>query len=541
MSYLEFLKPYQKDILEECLDKSRNNKNGGLSVPMGGGKTIISLILALETCGDGPILIVCSKTLIPNWTSEIKKFFGNSLTFVVFHGDFIDNLDRYIPPQGTKIVITTPQTTLKYFKAYHVKEKVIEKIIINEGKFNQHELLLYHHLTHVDPTDGVIYGTQWGCYIVDEFQTFMNIKTDTCRSIICIQADHKWALSGTLFDEPKIERIFAYYFFIDYPGFPNNNPEASKFLRSPDFPGVNQTLVIRQSIPFEITKNVETFVVAFNEAEYKIYTLLKNLLLQIIEVVLNKRYASNPKLQKSFANEILVVLIMLRQALISPIFPVRRLFEDSKNYEKPQEVRSLIQGIVDQIDVNYYINNPDNLISTRLSKAIEIANQHDKVIIFTDFRQSSIDILKNAFPGRNVQTLDSKMSIDERAFIIEKLSRAPEFIFLLTYKLGGTGLNLQFANTVILVDYTWNQSDTRQAIARVARQGQTQKINIYYIISNTHFENELFQKHFDKGVIKDELSTGPIQSHITTINMSKIFELLKEEENIEKLSKIQIK
>jgi len=64
------LTKFQHDIIKECLKKG----SGGLSLPMGSGKTIIGLKLALEQSGDRPIIVVLSKTLIPNWVNEIKKF-----------------------------------------------------------------------------------------------------------------------------------------------------------------------------------------------------------------------------------------------------------------------------------------------------------------------------------------------------------------------------------------------------------------------------------------------------------------------------------
>ena len=64
---------HQLEVLDECLKKG----SGGLSLPMGFGKTLISLVLTLqqqEKIGTPePILVICSKTLIESWIFEIKK------------------------------------------------------------------------------------------------------------------------------------------------------------------------------------------------------------------------------------------------------------------------------------------------------------------------------------------------------------------------------------------------------------------------------------------------------------------------------------
>ena len=71
---MESLTDYQKDIIEECLIK----KSGGISLPMGSGKTLLSICLALKQSNNGKILIIVPKTLTVTWTQEIEKFFKNS-------------------------------------------------------------------------------------------------------------------------------------------------------------------------------------------------------------------------------------------------------------------------------------------------------------------------------------------------------------------------------------------------------------------------------------------------------------------------------
>ena len=58
------LNEFQKDIFYECIDR----KIAGLALPLGTGKTLISLTLGLYfTITGNPLLIVASKSLITNW------------------------------------------------------------------------------------------------------------------------------------------------------------------------------------------------------------------------------------------------------------------------------------------------------------------------------------------------------------------------------------------------------------------------------------------------------------------------------------------
>ena len=65
------LHEFQEKILKECLTK----KSGAISVPMGSGKTLISLSLANTYTKNGKHLVVVSKSLLHSWSTEIEKWF----------------------------------------------------------------------------------------------------------------------------------------------------------------------------------------------------------------------------------------------------------------------------------------------------------------------------------------------------------------------------------------------------------------------------------------------------------------------------------
>lgn len=65
---------------------------------------------------------------------------------------------------------------------------------------------------------------------------------------------------------------------------------------------------------------------------------------------------------------------------------------------------------------------------------------------------------------------------------------AEVFVFLLTTRAGGLGLNLQAADTVILFDLDWNPQSDKQAVARAHRIGQTKKVKVLRLISRSGVE-----------------------------------------------------
>lgn len=73
-----------------------------------------------------------------------------------------------------------------------------------------------------------------------------------------------------------------------------------------------------------------------------------------------------------------------------------------------------------------------------------------------------------------VLRLDGTMNINKRQKLVDKFNdpNGPEFIFLLSSKAGGCGINLIGANRLVLMDPDWNPALDQQALARVWRDGQ---------------------------------------------------------------------
>merc|ERR1712025_1269390 len=69
-----------------------------------------------------------------------------------------------------------------------------------------------------------------------------------------------------------------------------------------------------------------------------------------------------------------------------------------------------------------------------------------------------------------------------------------QFVFLLSTRAGGVGINLTAADTVIIFDSDWNPQNDVQAQARCHRIGQTKSVMIYRLITRRSFEAEMFDR-----------------------------------------------
>ena len=75
--------------------------------------------------------------------------------------------------------------------------------------------------------------------------------------------------------------------------------------------------------------------------------------------------------------------------------------------------------------------------------------------------------------------LDGQTPVQERQFLIDDFNKDPDiFIFILSTRAGGLGINLTAANTVILHDLDFNPYNDKQAEDRCHRLGQTKEVKI---------------------------------------------------------------
>lgn len=99
----------------------------------------------------------------------------------------------------------------------------------------------------------------------------------------------------------------------------------------------------------------------------------------------------------------------------------------------------------------------------------------DKIVLISNYTQT-LDLIEKMcrYKKYGVLRLDGTMNINKRQKLVDKFNdpNGPEFIFLLSSKAGGCGINLIGANRLVLMDPDWNPALDQQALARVWRDGQ---------------------------------------------------------------------
>ena len=100
--------------------------------------------------------------------------------------------------------------------------------------------------------------------------------------------------------------------------------------------------------------------------------------------------------------------------------------------------------------------------------------------------------------------LDGSTSVTKRTKLVAAFNDPArrEFVFLLSSKAGGCGLNLVGANRLVLFDPAWNPADDKQAAARVWRDGQARRVFVYRLLASGALDEKIFQRQCSKEGLK---------------------------------------
>ena len=96
--------------------------------------------------------------------------------------------------------------------------------------------------------------------------------------------------------------------------------------------------------------------------------------------------------------------------------------------------------------------------------------------------------------------LDGSTAPGKRQKLVDQFNdpARDEFVFLLSSKAGGCGLNLIGGSRLILFDPDWNPATDLQAAARVWRDGQRKKVFVYRFLAAGSLEEKVFQRQLSK-------------------------------------------
>ena len=157
------------------------------------------------------------------------------------------------------------------------------------------------------------------------------------------------------------------------------------------------------------------------------------------------------------------------------------------------------------------------------------ADTNDKIVLISNYTQT-LDMFDKLCRSRNYGSLrlDGTMNVSKRQKLVDKFNDpdGEEFVFLLSSKAGGCGLNLIGANRLVLFDPDWNPAADQQALARVWRDGQKKDCFVYRFIATGTIEEKIFQRQSHKQSLSSCVvdSAEDVERHFTLDSLRELFQ-----------------
>ncbi|KAM0286261.1 hypothetical protein ACHAQH_000990 [Verticillium albo-atrum] len=457
------LKEYQIKGLQWMLSLYNNNLNGILADEMGLGKTIqtISLVTYLieRKLQDGPYLVIVPLSTLTNWTLEFEKW----------------------APSVTKIVYKGPPTARKQ-----------QQDKIRQGRF-QVLLTTYEYIIKDRP---ILSKIKWFHMIIDEGHRMKNQNSKLTATIQqYYNTRFRLILTGTPLQN-NLTELWAMLNFV-LPNIFKSVKTFDEWFNTPfantggqdkmDLTEEEQILVIRRLHkvlrPFllrRLKKDVEKDLPDKTEKVIKCkFSALQTKLYKQM-VTHNKIVVSDGQGGKTGARGLSNMIMQLRKLCNHPF-----VFGEVENVMNPLNISD---------DKLWRTAGKFELLDRILPKYK--ATGH-RVLMF--FQMTAImDIMEDYLRYRNFQymRLDGTTKSDERSDLLREFNApdSPYFMFLLSTRAGGLGLNLQTADTVIIYDSDWNPHQDLQAQDRAHRIGQKNEVRILRLISSNSVEEKILER-----------------------------------------------
>ncbi|EED18233.1 SNF2 family helicase/ATPase (Ino80), putative [Talaromyces stipitatus ATCC 10500] len=140
----------------------------------------------------------------------------------------------------------------------------------------------------------------------------------------------------------------------------------------------------------------------------------------------------------------------------------------------------------------------------------ELKNGGHRVLLYFQMTRM-IDLMEEYLTYRNYKycRLDGSTKLEDRRDTVADFQHRPEiFVFLLSTRAGGLGINLTAADTVIFYDSDWNPTIDSQAMDRAHRLGQTRQVTVYRLITRGTIEERIRKRALQKEEVQRVVISG---------------------------------
>ncbi|KAI9150170.1 DNA repair rhp54 [Paramyrothecium foliicola] len=178
-------------------------------------------------------------------------------------------------------------------------------------------------------------------------------------------------------------------------------------------------------------------------------------------------------------------------------------------------------------DVKPWYSGKMQVLDRMLARIRQDTN--DKIVLISNYT-ATLDLFERLCRSRQYGCLrlDGTMTVNKRQKLVDRFNdpAGEEFVFLLSSKAGGCGINLIGANRLVLFDPDWNPAADQQALARVWRDGQKKDCFVYRFIATGTIEEKIFQRQSHKQSLSSCVvdSAEDVERHFSLDSLRELFQ-----------------
>ncbi|XP_055853267.1 DNA repair and recombination protein RAD54-like [Episyrphus balteatus] len=490
------LRPHQREgvkFMYDCVVGNKGDFNGCIMADeMGLGKTLQCVTLVWTLLRQSPecrptiskAVIVSPSSLVKNWEKEFNKWLHGRLHCLAIDSgskeETTKNLEQYITNSnqrcGTPVLLISYETFRLYAQ------------ILNRSEV--------------------------GIVICDEGHRLKNSENQTYQALMGLKTKRRVLLSGT----PIQNDLTEYFSLINFVN-PNMLGSANDFKRAYENPilrgqnsdssdaerakALTKTQELIGIVNQCIIRRTNQILTKYLPVKFEMVICSK---LTQIQIQLYTNFLKSDKIRRSLAGNsdekegstlsALADITTLKKLCNHPDLIYEKLIARENGFENSQNV---LPSNYNPKEINPELSGKFMLLDFMLASIK--ANTDDKVVLISNYTQT-LDLFERLSRKRKYTyvRLDGTMTIKKRSKVVDLFNDPTSdcFLFMLSSKAGGCGLNLIGANRLFMFDPDWNPANDEQAMARVWRDGQKKPCFIYRLVATGSIEEKILQRQTHK-------------------------------------------
>ncbi|XP_005629094.2 DNA repair and recombination protein RAD54-like isoform X3 [Canis lupus familiaris] len=515
------LRPHQREgvkFLWECVTSRRIPGSHGciMADEMGLGKTLQCITLIWTLLRQSPeckpeidkAVVVSPSSLVKNWYNEVGKWLGGRIQPLAIDGGSKDEIDQKLEGFMNQRGVRVPSPIL----------------IISYETFRLHV--------------GVLQKGSVGLVICDEGHRLKNSENQTYQALDSLNTSRRVLISGTPIQNDLLE-YFSLVHFVNS-GILGTAHEFKKHFELPILKGRDAAASeadrqLGEERLRELTSIVNRCLIRRTSD-----ILSKYLPVKIEQVVCCRLTPLQTELYKRFLKQAKPAEELregkMTVSSLSSITLLKKLCNHpALIYDKCVEEEDGFEGALEIFPPTYSAKALEPQLSGKMLVldyilAVTRSRSSDKVVLVSNYTQT-LDLFEKLCRARRYLyvRLDGTMSIKKRAKVVERFNNplSPDFVFMLSSKAGGCGLNLIGANRLVMFDPDWNPANDEQAMARVWRDGQKKTCYIYRLLSAGTIEEKIFQRQSHKKALSSCVvdEEQDVERHFSLGELKELFTL----------------